>query len=134
MTKPALGPSAGRHCFLHVSQRAVYCERFDGIDLLAGHHREKYQAAVYGAIRAAHRRCGSRQVAGSVALDQRDGTGAALPFGATFLRAGEPAIANEIEEGHLGRRGVDADGFSVQQKLDAAHGLSIRASVGQADA
>ena len=114
----ALRSSTGRHRLLDFMQLTAVRQRFDRLNLVPGGHRQKHEAAVHDAIRAPARRF--------VGFDARHGACAALSLGAPFFRAGEAARPDEIEERRMRSGIVDADGLTIEQELDAAHGSSIR--------
>src|SRR5688500_18621144 len=85
---------------------------------MACRHRQKHEAAVHDTIATP---C-------SLAVNESHGARAAFTFGASLLRAGQPARTDEIEQGHLRRRVFDADTLTVEREVDEAHGPSIMLS------
>src|SRR5438067_2224736 len=88
-------------------------DALDRDDVATGHQRQRNKTTVDGAVAA---------FAARIAVDDRDRARAAIAFGAPFLRTGQAAGAQPFEQGDIRRNRIDADGVTVQSKLDrAAH-------------
>ena len=96
------------HLLLHGMLLGGTANAFDGDNFASGDDADWHVATVDGAISG---------FAIRTALDEGDGTRAAIAFRTTFFRAGEAGVAEIIEQGGVGRNVRDANGSAIQGKF-----------------
>jgi len=96
-------------------ERVVARDAFDGDELEPVHRGGEHEARVDRHV--------ARLAVGSGAHD-RDRARAALAFGAAFFGAGEPARAEEVQEGFVRVDGGGLDVAPIQTETDA-HGKRV---------
>ena len=111
----ALGAAGVHQGLLCFGEGAVMREGLDGVDLLAGQHRQEQQAAIDGHVGAPR----------AVLSDYHHSASAALPFGAAFLGAGEALRAQEIEQCVLGVETPRANGPAIEKELKSGTGVRV---------
>ena len=82
------------HGPLYICQPVAACQCLDGINFLAGRHRQEHQAAIHWTIAAT-----------SVArLYHHNRTGPAFPFGTTFFGSGKARRSQKVQQSSVQRQ------------------------------
>jgi hypothetical protein len=79
-------------------------DAFDGNNFAAGEEADGNEATVDSAVGGA---------ALGIAIDEDDGTGAAITLGATFFGAGQATAAQKFQQGGVWRNVIDTDRFAI---------------------